>query len=181
MEPRERKVQITLTDEVPVSWPEPTHAESCNVYKMKSLVPWQNADVACSRVQSGFVNLARNARRLASPRQAHDASDVVFAFAGQYIDGMCKVCGVSITSLSHAGNTVKLKADWNGGSRDFSTAKDASSRLGLLFKTNQRRGDLNPETKIQGKRSSGGNGTGRGSWGWDDDESVGKYVVYQKT
>ena len=52
------------------------------MYKMKSFgkqVPWQNADVACSRVQSGFVNLARNARRLASPRQAHDASDVVLA------------------------------------------------------------------------------------------------------
>jgi hypothetical protein len=25
-----------MTDEVPVIWPEPTHAESCNVYKMKS-------------------------------------------------------------------------------------------------------------------------------------------------
>jgi hypothetical protein len=84
--PREWKVQITLTNEVPVNWPKPTHAESCNVYKMKSFgkqVPWQNADVACSRVQSGFVNLARNARRLASPRQAHDASDVVLAPAGQ--------------------------------------------------------------------------------------------------
>ncbi len=46
-------------------------------------VPWQNADVACSRVQSGIVNLARNARRLASPRQAYDAGDVVLALAGQ--------------------------------------------------------------------------------------------------
>ena len=34
--PREWKVQITLTDKVPVNWPKPTHAESCNVYKMKS-------------------------------------------------------------------------------------------------------------------------------------------------
>ena len=84
--PREWKVQITLTDEVPVNWPKPTHAESCNVSKMMKRfgkqVPWQNADVACSRVQRRFVNLARNARRLASPRQAHDASDVVLAPAG---------------------------------------------------------------------------------------------------
>ena len=53
--PRERKVQIALTNEVPVIWLEPTHAEFCNVFKMKSfgkVVSWQNADVACSRVES---------------------------------------------------------------------------------------------------------------------------------
>ena len=38
-----------------MTWPEPTRAESCNVCKMKSFgkeISWQNADVACSRVQS---------------------------------------------------------------------------------------------------------------------------------
>ena len=52
--PREWKVQLTLTNEGPVIWLEPTHAEFCNVYKMKSfgkVVSWQNADVACSRVE----------------------------------------------------------------------------------------------------------------------------------
>jgi hypothetical protein len=36
-----------------------------------------------------FVNLVRNARRLAGPRQTYDASDVVLAFAGQRF--RCKV------------------------------------------------------------------------------------------
>ncbi|KAH9002829.1 hypothetical protein EDB86DRAFT_219539 [Lactarius hatsudake] len=69
--PKEWKVQITLTDEEPR---ELARTDTRGVlqrvqYKMKGfgrLVPWQNADVACSRVQSGIVNLARNARRLAS-------------------------------------------------------------------------------------------------------------------
>ena len=48
-----------------------------------------------AHVLKAFVNLVRNARRLASPRQAYDDGDVVLAFAGPmhrlqgvHIDGM---------------------------------------------------------------------------------------------
>lgn len=88
-EPRQWKVQSTLTDEVPVIWPEPTHAESCNVYKMKSFgrrFPVAKCGCGVLTCTKRFVNLVRNAYRLASPRQTYDASDVVLAFAGQGID-----------------------------------------------------------------------------------------------
>jgi hypothetical protein len=48
-----------------------------------------------AHVWKAFVNLVRNARRLASPRQTYDDSDVVLTFAGPmhrlqgvHIDGM---------------------------------------------------------------------------------------------
>ena len=87
--PRERKVQIS---QVPVIWLEPTHAEFCNVFKMmKSLARLFPGKMRMWRahVWKAFVNLVRNARRLASPRQTYDDSDVVLVFAGHCTE--CKV------------------------------------------------------------------------------------------
>lgn len=46
------------------------------------------------------MNLVRNARRLASPRQAYDDSDVVVAFAGQCTE--CKEF-ISMACIKFAG------------------------------------------------------------------------------
>ena len=53
-----------------------------------------------AHVWKAFVNLVRNSRRLASPRQTYDDSDVVLAFAGQCTD--CKEF-ISMRSIKFAG------------------------------------------------------------------------------
>jgi hypothetical protein len=100
--PREWKVQPTLTNEVPVIRLEPTHAEFCNVFKMKrfgKVVSWQNADVACSRVES-VCESGEECSSFGQPRQTYDDSDVVPALAGHCTD--CEVF-ISMACIKFAG------------------------------------------------------------------------------
>jgi hypothetical protein len=65
-----------------------------------------------AHVWKAFVNLVRNAHRLAGPRQAYDDGDVVLAFAGQCTD--CKEF-ISMAGINHI--AVHLKGPNHAGGR----------------------------------------------------------------
>ena len=87
--PREWKVRIGLTNEVPVIL---ARTDTRGVLqRVQDEKFWARLFPGKMRmwrahVWKAFVNLVRNTRRLASPWQTYDDGDVVLAFAGQCTD-----------------------------------------------------------------------------------------------